>query len=325
MNLEQLPYFIAIASYGSLSSAARHLDISQQGLSSYLSELEKSIGMPLFFRNKKRLYLTDAGRRYLKGAQDILNEIERARNTIQMLGRRPEQELHVGISAHTGALLLAECVLEFSQRYPNVQLVPHEGYSFDLRRMVQSGKVSIAVTSLPDEKAPELQVIPIFRDEFVLAMPAYHPLAKEAASFEELPVAELSEFRDEVFVRSTPDTSTYHVFEPLFEKAGFSPTVAVSSPNINMLAMLIRTGCGIGFLRYRDDPDFAFYRLINPPYSYNVFIAKPMHVFSEPERYLIYLFTRHQKTVGGISVRTDALLDIIREFGSGDYPPEEML
>ena len=51
MNLDQLPYFIAIASYGSLSAASRHLNVTQQALSSYLTELEKTVDMPLFFRN----------------------------------------------------------------------------------------------------------------------------------------------------------------------------------------------------------------------------------------------------------------------------------
>ena len=71
VNLDQLSYFVAIASYGSLSSASRHLSVSQQALSSYLSDLERGIGMPLFFRNRQKLLLTEAGKRYLKGAQDI--------------------------------------------------------------------------------------------------------------------------------------------------------------------------------------------------------------------------------------------------------------
>ncbi len=323
VNLDQLSYFVAIASYGSLSSASRHLSVSQQALSSYLSDLERGIGMPLFFRNRQKLFLTEAGKRYLKGAQDILNEIGRAQSAIQMLDCGPNQELHVGISAHSGALLLAECALEFSRRYPGVQLIPHEGYSFDLRRMVREGRISLALTGLETEKLPGFQVIPFSRDEFVLALPAYHPKAKPASSFEELPVADLYDFRDEVFVRSTPDTSTYHVLEPLFEQAGFRPTVAVSSPNINMINKLIRTGVGIGFIRYRNDPAFSYYRLKNPAYSYNCVIAQPTHVFSGQERYLIYLMNKYIVLSEGVRIRTDTLLNIIREFSPGDYLPEE--
>ena len=322
MNLDQLPYFVAIASYGSLSSASRRLDVSQQALSSYLAELERGVGMPLFFRSRQKLYLTEAGKRYLKGAQDILNEIGRARSAIQMLDRGPDQELHMGISAHSGALLLADCALEFGQRYPGVQLISHEGYSMDLRRMVQEGIVTLALTALESESFAGLQVIPLCRDEFVLAMPAYHPRAKQAASFEELPAADLQEFRDEVFVRSTPETSTYRMMEPLFDRAGFRPTVAVSSPNINMIKKLIRTGCGIGFLRYSSDPAFCYYRLKTPPYSFNSVIAAPGHVFSEPERYMIYLINKYMVHENAVLIKTDALMSIIREFSPEDYQAE---
>ena len=325
MNLDQLPYFVAIASYGSLSAASRQLGVSQPALSSYLAELEKSYGMPLFLRRKQRLYLTEAGKCYLKGAQDILNVAGRARGAIQMLHQPPRQELHIGVSAHTGSVMLARCVVEFMQRYPGIQLIPHEGYSYDLRQMVQNGEISLAMTGLGMEKLPDFQTVPFFRDEFVLAMPVYHPMARQASSFEDLPVADLSDFQDEVFVRSTPNTSTYHAFERLFQQAGFRPTVAVSTPNINMLTMLIRTGVGIGFLRYREDPELAYYRLKNPAFSFVAFLARPTHVFSEPERYLIYLLNKHQNPMGGIRIKTALLLDILREFGSADPQPEEAL
>ncbi len=318
MNLDQLPYFIAIASYGSLSSASRHLEVSQQALSSYLSELEKSIGMPLFFRIRQKLYPTEAGRRYLKGAQDILNVIERTNSTIQMLGKGPQQELHMGISAHTGALMLAECALEFNQRYPGIQLVPHEGYSYQLREKIRTGEISIAMTGMNEEQAAEFKTITFYRDEFVLALPSYHPKAQKANSFEELPIADLRDFQDEVFVRSTSNTSTYYVMESLFNQAGFRPTVSFSTPNINMLTMLIRKGCGIGFLRYRNDPTLSYYRLKNPPYSYNAVIAKPSHVFSQPERFMIYLLNKQPQSIGGIRIETADLIEIIREFSPED-------
>ena len=92
-----------------------------------------------------------------------------------------------------------------------------------------------------------------------------------------------------------------------------------------MQATLIRTGVGIGFLRYREDPSLAFYRLKKPAFSYVAFVANPTHIFSEPERYLIYLLNKHQAPTGGIRVKTDLLMDIMHEFGAGDPQPEEMI
>ena len=325
MNLDQLPYFIAIASYGSLSAASRHLNVTQQALSSYLTELEKTVGMPLFFRNSQKLYLTDAGRRYLKTAREILNVVGRTRNTIEMLGRMPDEELHVGISPHTGAQLLAECMLEFTQRYPRVRLIPHEGYWHERRRLLEAGTILLALTSMNAESVPGMQSIPVFRDEFLLALPAYHPRAHRVRHYDALPVADLYDFRDEVFVLPSPEIATYKIIEPLFRQAGFRPTVAASSPNITMHATLIRTGTGIGFLRYSEDTAFSFYRLKNPPYSYNGVVAMPTHVFSEPERYLIYLINKHNMLEHNVRINSDMIQDIIREFGDMEYLGEQLL
>ena len=71
MNLDQIKYLLAIAEYGSLTAAARHLSVSQQALSKYLSGLEQAVGCPLFERHKRQLRPTAAGARYLKSAGEI--------------------------------------------------------------------------------------------------------------------------------------------------------------------------------------------------------------------------------------------------------------
>ena len=72
MNLSQLKYIIAIANTGSLSVAAQQLGISQPALSKYLAKQQKEIGLELFYRDKKRLQPTEAGRLYLEAARKIL-------------------------------------------------------------------------------------------------------------------------------------------------------------------------------------------------------------------------------------------------------------
>ena len=57
--------------------------------------------------------------------------------------------------------------------------------------------------------------------------------------------------------------------------------------------------------------------------SYNCVVAEPAHVFGEPERYLIYLMNKYIVLSEGVRIRTDTLLNIIREFSPGDYLPEE--
>lgn len=62
MRIESLTYFLEIAQAGSFSLAARHLYVSQQGLSKSIQALERELGTTLFERTGKRVRLTEAGR-----------------------------------------------------------------------------------------------------------------------------------------------------------------------------------------------------------------------------------------------------------------------
>ena len=65
MDIRELTYITAIADAGSLSAAGKRLKVSQPTLSVFLSKLESSLGVDLFFREKKRLVHTPAGNIYM--------------------------------------------------------------------------------------------------------------------------------------------------------------------------------------------------------------------------------------------------------------------
>ena len=62
LNYHHLRYFWAIANEGSLSSAARRLNVAPSSLSVQLKALEQQLGQQLFERRTKELHLTEAGR-----------------------------------------------------------------------------------------------------------------------------------------------------------------------------------------------------------------------------------------------------------------------
>ena len=72
MDLYKLEYISEIEKTGNISKAAEHLHISQPTLSIYLSKLERSLGMPLFIRQKNLLIPTEAGEKYVKACRQIL-------------------------------------------------------------------------------------------------------------------------------------------------------------------------------------------------------------------------------------------------------------
>ena len=74
MTLQQLKYIIAIAECGSITSAAKKLLIAQPSLSKSVSELEKEMGITIFHRNNRGVYLSEDGVKFLSYARQVVEQ-----------------------------------------------------------------------------------------------------------------------------------------------------------------------------------------------------------------------------------------------------------
>lgn len=76
MTLQQLNAIIRIAECGSISMAAQKLYTSQPSLSKSVSELEREMGIVIFYRSAKGVELTEDGVRFLSYARQVTEQAE---------------------------------------------------------------------------------------------------------------------------------------------------------------------------------------------------------------------------------------------------------
>lgn len=76
MTLQQLKYIIAITECGSITSAAQRLLVAQPSLSKSVSELEKEMGITIFYRNNRGVYLSDEGSKFLSYARQVVEQAD---------------------------------------------------------------------------------------------------------------------------------------------------------------------------------------------------------------------------------------------------------
>ena len=72
MDLKDQKYMAALAGEGSLTKAARRLNLSQPALSKWLRDLEQELGLSLVIRSRQGLIFTEAGQIYLEGCRECL-------------------------------------------------------------------------------------------------------------------------------------------------------------------------------------------------------------------------------------------------------------
>lgn len=122
MDIKQIRYFQAIAQYGSISEAARHLFIVQPALSRQIKELERHLGARLFIRRQKGIELTKAGERLLQDSSTILQALNLAITNVKRASGIKET-LHIGIApTYTWNPIVVGIIRDFCKCYPDINL-----------------------------------------------------------------------------------------------------------------------------------------------------------------------------------------------------------
>lgn len=112
-----------IAQYGSLSAAARALDITPPAATARLAAIEQRLGVRLVNRTTRQISLTSEGEIYLHHATRLLNELRDMDELISASNRTPRGLLRVNAPLGFGRTVIAPLVSDFVSQFPEVELV----------------------------------------------------------------------------------------------------------------------------------------------------------------------------------------------------------
>ncbi len=120
--LQDLTLFVRTAAAGSLSAAARQLDITPAAASAALKRLEAELQAPLFVRSTRSLRLTPEGERFLQHCRDALQLLEHGRAAIAEGRQLVGGVLQISAPSDFGRGLLLGWLDAFQARHPAVRL-----------------------------------------------------------------------------------------------------------------------------------------------------------------------------------------------------------
>lgn len=122
MKLEGIATFLAIADAGSVSGAARNLNLSKSVISERLTELERSLGAHLVLRTTRKLNLTAEGSAFLDRARRIVQEAADAKSEIAERRGQLAGPLRISAPVSFGTLHLGRALYPFLRANPGIQL-----------------------------------------------------------------------------------------------------------------------------------------------------------------------------------------------------------
>jgi LysR family transcriptional regulator, transcriptional activator for dmlA len=115
-------FFSALASAGSLSTAARELGVTTPAVSKHLALMESRIGVSLVNRTTRRMSLTPEGELYLENARRILGEIEGMSDLLGLSKATPKGLLRVNATLGFGRSHVAPLISRFVRKHPQVEV-----------------------------------------------------------------------------------------------------------------------------------------------------------------------------------------------------------
>ena len=181
MTLQQLRDFVAVVTHGGYRPAARVLDVAQAGLTKSIARLEQEHGVALLHRQGKGVVLTDDGVAFLRHAQAVVREADRAETWLRAASNARgagAATLSLGVSIEPSLQLVPAVLDDFRRALPDVALRLTQGVASALLAGVRENRLDLAVTRLPtDFEAGDLAVAPLFESESVVAARPSHPLA----------------------------------------------------------------------------------------------------------------------------------------------------
>jgi LysR family transcriptional regulator, hydrogen peroxide-inducible genes activator len=188
--------FVAIAEKQHFGSAATALDVSQSTLSQALSALETGLGVQLVERSTRRVFLTPEGTALLPQAQAVI-EAATAFSAAAAGASDPLQgSIRLGLIPTVAPYVLPTLLAGLADRLPGLTLRLIEDQTERLLTALREGSVDAALIALPAETNGICE-IPIYDEDFVLALPPGHALAGKRrvppAALAELPLLLLDE------------------------------------------------------------------------------------------------------------------------------------
>jgi DNA-binding transcriptional LysR family regulator len=242
MELRQLRYFVAVAEELHFGHAARRLRIAQPALSRQIQALEGELEVMLLFRNRRRVQVTPAGQVFLERSRLLLSRAEDAIVAAQRVNEGSSGSLKLGFVGSATYDAIPSILRSFHQIAPQVELTLSEMTVHAQLEALAEKRIDLGFLRLP-ARTEGLVLRAVSREALLIALPSSHPLAQ-------LPVLRLSSLAGEAFILypDHPRPSWAEFIVGLCQQAGFRPTIAQRTVEIQTTLSLVAAGMGVSIV-----------------------------------------------------------------------------
>jgi DNA-binding transcriptional LysR family regulator len=236
--------FLAVAEELHFGRAAQRLHMTQPPVTQAIAQLEKTLGVVLFDRTRRRVALTPAGEALLPEVRELLARAQALPALARSAAQGESGRLRVAFVSTVGYALLPGWVQRFRERWPRVALELVEATGDLQRDALSRGEIDAGfLLHAPGSNLPGLQRLSLTSEPMLLALPQAHALAARARPSLALVAPEpLVMFPRRIL------PEVFDALMQLYRWAGREPVVAQEAIQMQTIVNLVSAGLGVAWV-----------------------------------------------------------------------------
>jgi DNA-binding transcriptional LysR family regulator len=239
MDIHTLENFLKVAKALHFTKASQDAYIAQPALSRQIKQLEETLCVALFKRNKRKVELTEAGI-YFKGeVERLLHQWHYACKRTGEIHRGEAGDIRIGYTHSAMQTFLPDMIRQINKELPNIRTIMLELANLQQVMALENKELDIGFTTNPVVTA-NLNSKVLLRDNFVVVLPLDHPVNEKNYN-------NFSVFAEEGFILPPKDESSLYVatIESICLDAGFLPKIVHETAFASTGLRLVEAGIGI--------------------------------------------------------------------------------
>lgn len=237
MDIRTLTLFKHLAGSLHFGRTSRSCHITPSALTRSIQRLEEELGHALFVRDNRSVTLTQAGKRFLIYAEEVIQCWQDLSNDLAGDGvLRGEMSLYCSVTAVYG--ILPELLGRFRERYPDVHITLQTGDAARAVAKVQSGEADVTIAALPEKKPPRLHFLKMLETPLVFIAPRRFPetvvMGEGGIDWQQTPV-----------IMAERGLSRKWVADWFLDKK-VEPNISARVAGNEAIIAMVSLGCGIG-------------------------------------------------------------------------------
>lgn len=146
MDIQQLRYFVTIARYGKIQTAAETLFVTRQAVSKAMTQLENELGYPLFDRVPNGVRLTQQGADFIDQARAVVEDFDMLSAQMHLTDMRRHLHIALPFTVHHGFFQQLNSFQEAHAEYVLIDIVSQT--DAECHKLFESGAVDMAISHL---------------------------------------------------------------------------------------------------------------------------------------------------------------------------------